>query len=77
MSDVMTAPVKVVHADTCPSEALSIMATNRFRHLPIVGDGMKLDGMLSLSRVLYWVVEDQSQELKALDAYLCADGPGG
>ena len=77
MSEVMTSPVKVAHDDTNPSEALSVMASNRFRHLPIVGDGMKLEGMLSLSRVLHWIVEDLSQELTALDCYMRADGPGG
>ena len=77
MSEVMTSPVKVAHADTKPSEALSVMASNRFRHLPIVGNGMKLEGMLSLSRVLHWIVEDLSQELTALDCYMRADGPGG
>jgi len=77
MSEVMTSPVKVAHPNTNPSEALTIMATNRFRHLPIVSEGMKLEGMLSLSRVLYWINEDLSQELKALDAYVSADGPGG
>ena len=77
MSEVMTSPCQVAHPDTNPSEALSIMATHHFRHLPIVSHGMKLEGMLSLSRVLSWINTELSQELRALDAYLRADGPGG
>jgi CBS domain-containing protein len=77
LRDVMTSPVQVAGREMNPSEALSIMVENHFRHLPIVSEGMKIEGMLSVRHLLQRMVEDLSEELEALDAYVRADGPGG
>jgi CBS domain-containing protein len=77
VSDVMSSPVEVAHKDTNPSEALSIMDSNHFRHLPIVDDEERVQGMLSIRHLLHRMVEDLSQELHALDSYVSADGIGG
>jgi CBS domain-containing protein len=77
VGEVMSSEVEVAHRDTHASEALSIMDTHHFRHLPIVDDQGKLLGMLSIRHLLHRMVEDLSQELEALDSYVSADGPGG
>jgi CBS domain-containing protein len=77
LSDVMTSRPQVAGRDMNPSEALSIMVEKHVRHLPIVGEGMQLEGMLSVRHLLQRMVEDLSQELEALDSYVRADGPGG
>lgn len=77
VSEVMSSPVEVAHADTNPSEALSIMDSRHFRHLPIVDEENRIRGMLSLRHLLHRMVQDLSEELEALDAYVSADGPGG
>lgn len=77
VGEVMSSRVEVAHLDTNPSEALSIMDSHHFRHLPIVDDHGKVLGMLSVRHLLHRMVEDLSQELEALDSYVSADGPGG
>jgi CBS domain-containing protein len=77
ISEVMNSPVQVVHQDTNPSEALALMDTNHFRHLPVVDDEGRVKGMLSIRHLLHRMVEDISQELHALDSYVSADGIGG
>ncbi len=77
LSDVMTTRPEVASREMNPSEALSIMVEKHVRHLPIVGEGMRLEGMLSVRHLLQRMVEDLSQELEALDNYVRADGPGG
>lgn len=77
LSDVMTTRPQVASREMNPSEALSIMVEKHVRHLPIVGEGMRLEGMLSVRHLLQRMVEDLSQELEALDSYVRADGPGG
>jgi len=74
---VMSSQVEVAHRDTNPSEALLIMDSHHFRHLPIVDDQGKVLGMLSVRHLLHRMVEDLSHELEALDSYVSADGPGG
>ncbi len=77
ISEVMNSPVQVVHQDMKPSEALSLMDANHFRHLPVVDNENRVKGMLSIRHLLHWMVEDISQELHALDSYVNADGIGG
>ena len=77
VSEVMSSSVQVAKADTNPSEALSMMDSGHFRHLPIVDDKHHVQGMLSIRHLLHHIVEDLSQELKALDSYVSADGIGG
>jgi len=77
VSDVMTSPVETAHPDTNPGEALEVMVSNHFRHLPIVDNENRLQAMLSIRHLLNCMVDQLSDELHALDSYLCADGPGG
>jgi CBS domain-containing protein len=77
MSEVMTADVKTVPAETAWTEALSQMIENHFRHLPITDNAGRILGMLSIRNLLQRRVEDLSHELESVDAYLTADGIGG
>ena len=77
VSEVMTSPVAVVHADSDPNEALETMASRNFRHLPIVDEENRVQGMLSMRHLLHRMVYNLSQELQVLDAYIKADSPGG
>jgi CBS domain-containing protein len=77
ISDVMSSPVETARSDTNPSEVLSIMDSKHIRHLPIVDEENRIQAMLSIRHLLHHMVEDLSQELHALDSYMCADGPGG
>jgi CBS domain-containing protein len=77
ISEVMSSPVETARPDTNPSEVLSIMDSKHIRHLPIVDEDNRIQGMLSIRHLLHHMVEDLSQELHALDSYMCADGPGG
>jgi CBS domain-containing protein len=75
--EVMTTPVELATSATGPGEALATMVERHFRHLPIVDDGGKLLGMLSIRNVLQWRIDDLTQELDSLEQYVANDGPGG
>ena len=77
LSEVMTKRPQVAQPEMNPSEALAMMVEKHVRHLPIVSQGMRLEGMQSVRHLLQRMVEDLSQELEALDSYVRADGPGG
>jgi CBS domain-containing protein len=77
ISEVMTSPVETVAEETSAEEALTHMLDRHLRHLPIVGQGGALLGMLSIRNLLEHMVEDLSRELHSLDQYLLNDGPGG
>ena len=75
--DVMTSPPIVAASNMHRREALAMMTSNHIRHLPIIDRGGNVAGMLSTRHLLRNMVDDLSQELHSLDAYLSADGIGG
>jgi CBS domain-containing protein len=77
VEDVMTAPVMCLHPDTDPEEALKLMLEKNFRHLPLSENGISVCGMLSMRKVLNFIVEDQRHDLMCMEAFLNADSPGG
>ncbi len=77
VGDVMTKTPVILHPQTDPAEALELMLEKNFRHLPLSEDGVTVCGMLSLRKVLSYIVEDQRDNLVHMEAFLNADGPGG
>ena len=47
--DIMSSPVRTVALDSSLEEIESVMRTNRIRHLPVLDDDNRLQGIISLS----------------------------
>lgn len=77
VADVMTAPVLTISEDSSPDDALKTMSERHFRHLPVVDDSGKVLAMISIRHLLHIKVENLTQELDSLEAYITADGIGG
>ena len=77
VSEVMTSPAETITDATPEEDALVHMVERHVRHLPIVGAGGELKGMLSLRNLLEHRVDELARELHSLDQYLSNDGPGG
>ena len=77
VEEVMTAPVVTVPAETPVDEVLHMMLEKHIRHVPISEDGIAADGMLSIRNVLQFMVIDLRDNLRHLENYIGADGPGG
>jgi CBS domain-containing protein len=75
--DLMTTGVETAKVDITAGEALSLMLERHFRHLPIVDEGGRLLGILSLRNLLQWRADDMSRELDALEQYYSNDSLGG
>jgi CBS domain-containing protein len=77
VGDVMTTPVITLHPSTEPEEALQLMLEKNIRHILLSEDGERATGMLSLRKLLNFLVEDQKHDLQHLEAFINVDGPGG
>ena len=83
VKDVMTSPVESVdlatlsQEGTTPDDVLKTMLQGHFRHLPVLGEGGAIEGMISIRHLLQRRVEDLTREVDSLEAYLTADGIGG
>lgn len=77
VAKVMTRNPHVAPLEMEASEAFEFMTNKNIRHLPIVDERGKLQGMLSIRHLMRRCLENLSHELEGLNAYLGADGIGG
>lgn len=77
IGDVMTAPVIQIAPDLPPREVLALMLDKHIRHLPISEDGITVAGMLSIRNILQHLVNDLTEDLHHMQAFIGADSPGG
>lgn len=73
---MVNGPVEV-SADTARSRALELMVQNHFRHLPITDGKGKVLGMLSIRNLLRHQLTRLTDDVRAMEQYMAADGPGG
>ena len=75
LSEIMTANPDTLSPDDSPINALELMSTRGYRHLPVV-NGDDLVGMVSI-RDLYSFVKNQLEEdIKQRDAFMFETGYG-
>lgn len=77
IAKVMTKNPNVALAEMEASEAFEFMTEKNIRHLPVVDQHGKLQGILSIRHLMRSVVEHLSHELEGLNAYLSVDSSGG
>jgi CBS domain-containing protein len=77
LSAVMTSPVEVISKDTDLAEALKLMASKPFNHLPVVDSESRVVGLATTKPIMKSTIEKLSDELGSLEAYITADGMGG
>jgi CBS domain-containing protein len=70
VSAVMTKDPYCIHPTTTVGDAMKLVTTRRFRHLPIVDNG-KVLAVVSSGDLTHWLVQDQMGEVQEL-VYLAA-----
>ena len=73
----MTTEVDSLTADRSPGQALRLMVTNGYTHLPIVEKDGTLVGILSLRTLLEYRIGALAEEVDSVTRYFTADGIGG
>ncbi len=68
-ADLMTRAVQTTTPATSVNDAMQIMTTGRFRHLPVM-DGGALVGIISIGDVVKSRLDTQAQEVDSLRAYV-------
>ena len=77
IAEVMTVEVESIRAEMQPADALRLMMERHFRHLPIVDEHGKVQGIVSIRNLLEHMVEELEDSVNSLTSYFAADGPGG
>jgi CBS domain-containing protein len=60
VEDYMTSPVTTLKCDATIAHALHLMAIHHFRHIPIVDDAGKPEGVISFRSVVHYLGENFS-----------------
>jgi len=69
ISDIMTSPVLCVSPGDTAQRCMSLMTEKKCRHLPVRDNG-EIIGMVSIGDLVKAVIEDQQQEIQALQQYI-------
>lgn len=77
VGEVMTSPVISVPNSTSPKEALKLMLEKHIRHLPICADGKTVEAVISIRDLLEYMVQELSNDIRHMEAFIGADSPGG
>lgn len=75
--DVMTSNVEMATLKTTPGEAFTAMVDSHYRHLPVVDEGGRLLGILSIRNLLQAQIDQLTHQLDAMEIALSNDAPGG
>jgi CBS domain-containing protein len=75
--DVCTHDLITATPQTPEHQALRTMVDRHIRHLPVLDEGGKLIGMLSLRKLLQHRAEELGAQLESLLAFIAADALGG
>jgi CBS domain-containing protein len=67
--ELMTRAVRTVTPQTTVAEAMTMMTTGRFRHLPVVDQGAMV-GIISIGDVVKAKIMQQEAEVDSLKAYV-------
>ena len=68
VAEIMTPDPVTVPRSTTVTECMELMTNNRFRHLPVVDDG--LVGVVSIGDVVRAVIDEQRYLIEQLEGYI-------
>jgi len=71
VEQIMTSPAVTVEPGTCVDEALALMTRRRFRHFPVVEDGL-LVAFISIGDLVKHKIDEVEHEAAALRNYIQA-----
>ena len=66
--EIMSEPLAIT-PDCSVDEAMRLITTNRYRHLPVVSEG-KVHGVISIGDLVQWISFAQDQTIEQLEHYI-------
>lgn len=70
VSSAMSTSVTTCRGDDTVDHLMGMMTDRRIRHLPVVDDDEKLDGIISIGDVVKRRIEDVEREAEAIRSYI-------
>lgn len=77
VAEVMTSELHMISASGTHAQAAQLMLEAHCRHLPVMLEGQRLGGILSIRHLYRDQLRRLRNEMSSLQGFLSADGPGG
>ncbi len=69
VEEIMSTPAIFVTPDYTIGDCMHIITEHRIRHLPVL-EGEKIVGMISIGDLVNWVITEQRETIRHLEAYI-------
>jgi len=70
ISEVMTTAVQCVQLQHSSAECMALMTAQRVRHLPVLGDGQRLLGLISIGDIVKEIISAQQLTIQHLEDFI-------
>lgn len=70
VADIMMTPVLYVKPSHTDDECMALMTDSRLRHLPVVEDGGRLLGVISIGDLVKDIISEQQYVIEQLEHYI-------
>lgn len=72
--EIMVSPPITIPDSCTVNEAMQLMTEERVRHLPVVGEGGALAGIVSIGDLVKWIITSQGAMIEHLQSYIATAG---
>ena len=70
VSEIMTSRVNCVHPEQTTDECMALMTAKHIRHLPVLDEDDRLEGVISIGDVVKAIISDQEFVIEQLENYI-------